>query len=87
MFVKFNLNELSTVNKLFALVIICLVVPCDVDGGITDSVVSRTSGLNVLLNMFGMSTYENHTLTSALDIDKISKNLFYWVRSAVRRCV
>lgn len=87
MFRKINLNELDTVKSFVALVIICRVALCNADENIKNPVVSRTSGLNVLFNMFGMPTYQDHSFTSVLDTSEISTKLFGWFKSATRRCV
>lgn len=90
MFIKINSNQLNVVKSFIVLVIVYVVVPCNAAilvENVTDPVISRTSGLNVLYNMFGMPTYKQHSFTSILDSNEFSKGLFQLVKSAVRRCV
>lgn len=90
MFIKINSNQFRFVKSFIVLIVLHLLIPCNKAvsfGNLTDPVVSRTSGLNVLFNMFGMPTYKDHTFTSVLDSNKISKGLFNSFKSAVRRCV
>lgn len=88
MLIKLNLDR-SGVKKIIVVLIFCLVLPCNVAlllGDFTDPVVSRTSGLNVLFNIFGMPTYKHHIFTSVLD-NNFSKGLFQLLKNAIRRCV
>lgn len=83
-----NLNESSTVKSFIALVIICLVVPCNVDGDLLDPVVSRTSGLpSLAINALGMQEFKHHIFTSPLDTNPISRGLTQLIKTIIRGCV
>lgn len=90
MFIKIISNQFNVVKSFVVLVIIYIVVPCNVATlleSLTDPVISRTSGLNVLFNMLGTPTYKKHIITSVLDTNEFSKGSFQLVKSAIRRCV
>lgn len=87
LFRRISFNSLSSVKGFVALVIVCLVIPCNVNGDITSPVISRTSGLNILFKMFGMPTFEHHSFTSFLDANDITKKLFQSFKNAVRQYV
>lgn len=88
MFTKINLNLCSSVKSFIVIVVICLAVPCNVAfDDFARPVISRTSGLNVLLHMFGMPTYKHHIITSFLDVNDVTKGLFQLVKIGLRRCV